>query len=253
MRSTEPGTERNEGAVVRDILLESLVIAENSSQLLSAAWSVLIKHEGRLLKLLLDRFRFVATIPDLRVSELLGNRQAPLYVEAAFRTPIWPYWRAVLQMLDGHLAEVIEHAPAEAILICKTWLEKTPPELAPGTKFPCRNHAASVALGIAREYQAQRAEEQYPKSDIEQKAYETALLSANDLPDKVAAFALEMAKRKPLPPAIQSRAEAAKIAAEEELLRWKSNTAEKSEVAPELPEALFWFGTVKGPVARRPN
>ena len=221
--SRAEGDGTDQGTVVRDLLLESVVVNENSRASLSAAWPILSKSDGQLLKLLLDRFMFVATIPDLRLSGLTKNANVAPQVEVAFRVPLWPYWGAVLETLDEHCSEICQLVPNEAARICKLWLEKTPLELSSGRAFPFRRCAAGVALAVAREFQALRAEGEYLRDLEEQTAYEAALLAAHELPSEVSDFALEMARRKPPSQEIQERAFTAKIASEEKRRQWEES------------------------------
>jgi len=244
-RAEEIGTD--EGTVIRDLLLESVVVSENSRALLSMGWSVLCEEDGRLLKLLLDRFMFVATIPDLRLPKLITNQNITPQVEVAFRVPLWPYWGAVLATLDEHCGIVCRLVPNEAARICKLWLEKTPFEIASGTSFPFRDHAAKVGLSVAREFQAQRAEGQYLSKAEEQTAYQAALLAAHDLPDEVSTFALEMAHRKPASEEIQVRAEAARIAAEKKRRQWEEENPDRVEQLRLLGESPLPLGERVGP------
>ncbi|TWT49045.1 hypothetical protein KOR42_39610 [Thalassoglobus neptunius] len=241
-RTENNGTD--EGTVIRDLLLESVVVSENSRALLSMAWPVLIENDGRLLKLLLDRFMFVATIPDLRLPKLVNNGNIALQVEVAFRFPLWPYWGAVLATLDEHSAVVCRIVSNEAAWVCKLWLEKMPREIEPGTPFPFRDHASKAALSIAREFQALRAEGVYLHDAKEQIAYQAALLAAHEFPDEVSSFALEMARRKPASQEIQERAEAAKVELEEKRRRWE-------EENPDCVEQLQHLGALPLPLGER--
>ncbi len=62
--------------------------------------------------------------------------------------------------------------------------------------MPWRRHAAELALAIARDIQARKAEGQYFSDEEDQTAYEAALYAAQDLPDEVASLCLELAKRR---------------------------------------------------------
>lgn len=241
----ENGTD--EGTVVRDLLMESVVVSENSHSLLSLAWPVLVESEGRRLKLLLDRFMFVATIPDLRLPKLVKTGAVAPQVEIAFRIPVWPYWGAILTMLESHLDEICRLVPGETARICKLWLEKTPVEVAPDTAFPWRDKAAKVALGVAREFQARQAENQYLEESEEKLSYEAALLAAHEFPDDVVAFALEMAKRRPQSPKIQERADTARIEAEAKRHQWEEEHPERVQQLRELGEPLLPLGELIGP------
>ena len=89
------------GKVVRDLFLESLFLATNANQLLQRVWSVLTGDDGRLLNRLLDRFLFVATLPDPRLAEIAETAEAAVRLEHAFRIPFWPYWGPVLTILHA--------------------------------------------------------------------------------------------------------------------------------------------------------
>lgn len=201
------------GAVIRDLMLESLVVSENSRLLLSMAWEVLIQEDGRLLRLLLERFLFVATIPDLRLVELGGTEPVAPQVEVAFRTPLWPYWGAVISTLHEHRDVACQLAPTEVARICKLWMEKSPAAFASGTPYPFRAEAARVALTVARHYQDSRGDRNHSNREA-RIAYEAVLLSARELPDDVSAFALEVSRRTS-PPADAGSEPGAVVAASE--------------------------------------
>ena len=56
----EDGTE--EGAIIRDQLIEALFLATNAVALLQRSWEALTANRGRLLALMLERFMFTATL-----------------------------------------------------------------------------------------------------------------------------------------------------------------------------------------------
>ena len=60
----EPGDGGVGSTLLRDIFVEAVVVAENAGQLLELVWPVLVASDARLLALLLDRFLYVATVPD---------------------------------------------------------------------------------------------------------------------------------------------------------------------------------------------
>ena len=243
----------DEGTVVRDLILESVVVSENSHELLSLAWPVLVQEGGQILRRLLDRFLFVATIPDLRLPKLVQDESVAPQVEVAFRVPLWPYWKSLLRILDEHGDEISRLAPIEAAKICRMWLEKTPAELTPGTPFPWRVHAARVSLCVAREMQAQRAEGRSIHDRQDRIAYEAALLSAHDLPDEVSQFALEMANRRPLSPQIHDRAEVARQKAEEEARRRDLEDPERARRIRGLCTPALRVGPLREPWADGPR
>ena len=214
------------GTLLRDLFVEAVVLAENAGRLLELVWLVLIADNARLLASLLDRFLYVATVPDPRVRRLPGTETVSPQIEATFRIPYWPYWGPVIATLRRHSDYIVRLAPLLATRICRLWLEHTPWETEDGKPFPWRREAAELAVAIAREVQTQVAEGIYLPDDLERSAYETALLAAADMPDEVAALMLELAQRRDVLPAIRARAqEARRKAKAADLARLKDNPA----------------------------
>jgi hypothetical protein len=85
-----------EGAIIRDLLLEALFLATNAIALLLRSWPVLSANRGRLLKLVLERFLFAATLPDPRIELLVTETEDRAQWEHLFRLPYWPYWGPML-------------------------------------------------------------------------------------------------------------------------------------------------------------
>ena len=212
MERSDDGSD--DGIVVRDLLLESVIFTENSQRVLNQAWPVLVANEGALLKRLLDRFLFVATIPDARFRSAIGDGSLTLQSDVAFRMPFWPYWGALLLTLEQRTEDVLHFAPYDAAKICRMWLDKLPAQIAPGVQFPWRGPASRIAHSIAREMQGRRSEGHYFEDDDDRIAYEAALFASPDLPDDISQLALELAHRRPISQQIQERADKARREAE---------------------------------------
>jgi hypothetical protein len=246
LRRADSGTD--EGTVVCDLLLEAVVVSENAYALMALVWPVLVAEDAKYLKRLLDRFLFVATIPDLGLPDLAHRHAITPHMEAAFRVPLWPYWGALLRTLDEHVDEIASLAPIEAARICRMWLEFAPVDNPSTRPFPWRLHSARIALKLARELRAQRAEGTHIGSEQECIAYEAALLAAHEFPDEVTEFALEMAERRPPSPEIQRRAEAARVAAEEAKARREAEDPERAEMVRRLGQSpLSGLGPLSDP------
>lgn len=86
----EDGTE--EGAIIRDQLVEALFLATNAVALLQRSWDALTANRGRLLALMLERFMFAATLPDPRIGALSSATERTGEWDHLFRLPYWPYW-----------------------------------------------------------------------------------------------------------------------------------------------------------------
>lgn len=236
----------NEGQLLRDAFLEAVIVAENSRQLLEIIWPAITANGGKLLNQLLDRFLYVATVPDRRFLELAGEERRDARVAAAFRSPFWPYWGSMLNTLWRHHEAVIEQAPLLAAQICRMWLEKMPWEFEAGRAFPWREQATDLALAIAREVQAQDEEGRWHGDELERTAYEAALLAASDRPEEASAVALELCRRRPLRPDIQERAASARQEAER--LRREAERQEDPEVARRRRRSLLATRRLDGPL-----
>ena len=155
---------------------------------------------------MLDRFLFVATLPDPRVAALVQQVEADrTQFEHIFRVPYWPYWGPLLMVLHAHRADVVRFAPHNAAKICSLWLKEMPLQLTPGQTMPWRREAAELALAIGREIQALSAEGDYFSNGHDKAVYEAVLWAAPDLLDEVAAICLELAERRDLNSDIRRR------------------------------------------------
>jgi hypothetical protein len=178
--------------LVRDLLLDSLIIASDSGLLLEKVWATLKSEEGVLLRRFLLRFLHVATVPNplvLEVARLID--EAPTLAATQERLPYWPYWLPTLSFVYAHRSEVIELAPLEIAHICEKWLR-----FAPAT-YPFRHEAAEIALDMAVSCRRfKQAGGWYSGEErLDAIVYRAALAAARDLPSEVKAFALEAAGR----------------------------------------------------------
>jgi hypothetical protein len=244
VEQTEDGSDS--GKVVRDLLLESLFLAINAGELLNRVWSVLTSDTGRLLNRLLDRFLFVATLPDPRLAEIAETAEAAARLEHAFRIPFWPYWGSVLTILCARCEEVVRLAPLTTARVCCLWLRTMPTELDHGRPMPWRQEAATLAVAIAREFQARNAEGTFLGGHDHQVVYEAALYAAPDTPDEVASLCLELAQRRDPSPQIQTRANQARLAREEESRRFRQANPQRARKQP-VPGSLMFLGPLREP------
>jgi hypothetical protein len=241
----EDGT--SEGRVTCDLLLEAMCVSENAHALMVDAWRVLIANQGKRLKRLLDRFLFVATLPDLELLKESASRQPTPQMEAAFRIPRFAYWGAVIRVLDERVQDVFSIAPIEVARICSLWLGVTPVTVKSGAPFPWRSHAARLAVTVARELQARQAEGRHAGKGDDRIAYEAALLSAQEFPDEVSQFVLEMAERRALSPEIERRAESARRAAAERAAARAAEDPEREARIQMLGESPLMQGELRAP------
>ena len=228
--------ESTPDALLRDLFLESLFLATNARTLLDLTWPVLIANEGAVLRRLLDRFLFVATLPDTGVLALASDEDDTERFDYAFRVPQVPYWAPMLIVLHAHCDEVARNAPYEATRICALWLRTMPFEIAKDVRMPWRQEAAELAIAIAREVQARTEENSYYGSRSDKIIYEALLYAARDLPADVAALSLELAKRRPLSPATSARVQATREKRRQER-KETEKTKRKAMMSPIIPRS----------------
>lgn len=221
-----------EGGLIRDLFLDSLFLATNATALLTRVWPVVIANKGALLSRLLDRFLFVATLPDARLLALLPDQDDAERLSHAFRTPELIYFAPMLTVLHAHRDEVAKSAPYEAARICSLWLKSIPFELAPGIRMLWRQEAAELALSIAREVQTQSLENSYFGSREDKVVYDALLYAARDLPAEVAELSLELANRRPTAPAVSARVEATRQQRRAEQKERSAKAKRKAQMAP---------------------
>ena len=201
----ELDAEAPTGAVLRDLFLESLFLATNAWALLERSWPALIANSGALLNRMLNRFLFVATLPDPRLAAFIEAGSDSAQWEHLMRMPYWPYWGPMLSVLYGHLADVVRLTPHTAAKVCGLWLRTTPTEFSPGQAMPWRQEAAELAVAIGREVQALNAEGNYISNNQDKFPYEAVLWAAPELPDDVAQLCLELAERRDLNEEVRAR------------------------------------------------
>jgi hypothetical protein len=201
--------EKESSTLLRDLFLEALFLATNAAELLERSWAVLAANGGNLLNRLLDRFLFVATLPDPQLTKFADSGDDATRFEHLFRVPFGPYWGPVLTVLRAHLPEVARIAPANTARVCSLWLKMTSVELRPGQPTPWRREAAELSLALARELQARNAEGDYHSGKYDRAAYEAALYAAGDLPQEIGQLCLELAQRREMAADIVTRVEEA--------------------------------------------
>ena len=206
-----------------DILLDALCLDAQLDRHLEDRIELLFADDGALLKRLLHRFLHVATVPSIP-SHVAIESGLRIYLEADMRFPILERWGPMGRFLDAHTQRVGALGAPVVARVCKTWLGSLPTML--GDKpMPLRGVIARVALETARTEQIiSTARRFHGGGDTDKLIYSTALLGAPDLPQEVAAFALEMAQRRPMAEATQARVDSLRAADRaERIARAKDN------------------------------
>ncbi len=178
-----------------DLLLESLVFAANPTPLLEAVYPTLVADGGVLLRRLLNRFLYAATLPNPAALLLIreGGEEMSSIAATTDRDPNWPYWPAMLSFLASHSAEVATLAPTEAARVASTWLRKAP------RTWRWRAEAAKLAVVVAMSFFA-RENRRYDPENKECEAVLVALVAACiERPDEVESVLLSICKRIRMP------------------------------------------------------
>ncbi|MBI1685167.1 hypothetical protein [Caulobacter hibisci] len=193
-------------AAAADLLLDALFLDPNAEVFLSRRADRLLADKGALLDRLLRRFMHVASTPNGVQSD---DADVSLYIESHYRTPILRHWPPMLRFLAAHHDKVAALGSSVVAKVCGAWLEKTP-TMFESSPFPARREAAILALASARTEQVMSVAHGCVGrgGDDGNPLYVAALAAAAELPDEVAAFALELAGRRPLDPQTAARVDA---------------------------------------------
>ncbi len=194
-----------------DILLDALCLDARLDHHLENRLELLFADDGALLKRLLHRFLHVATVPSIP-SHMAVESSLRIYLEADMRFPIFERWRPMGRFLHAHAQRVGALGAPIVARVCKTWLGSLPTMLG-DQPMPLRDVMATVALETARTEQITSTARQFHGDGDDGKLiFGTALLGAPDLPVEVAAFALEMAQRRPMAEALQAQVDSLRAA-----------------------------------------
>jgi hypothetical protein len=180
-----------------DILLDALFLDPAATTFLEERVDVLFANNAEHLQRLLARFGHVATVSGVSPGDEGPLKDYGVYLEAKFRTPIVGRWPALAAFLSRHQERVADLALVRMSMLCERWLTTTPLTRLDGTPFPCRREFAALALATARARQLGVEKGEIYVGDNDG-IFQSAFAGAQDIPDEVAAWALEMARRRPI-------------------------------------------------------
>lgn len=195
LRARFSGVEDKRNVLVSDLLLESVIFASDSAQLLDRVWPELIADNGRLLGRLLRSFQHVATFPHPKLVAIFREQDPTLElnVAARHRLPFWQYWIPMLGCLGRHAAEAIAVQPVLIAEITARWLNSTPSD------WPQRRAAGTLAvLNGQRALRAENAEYYGAKWSTPAVVYRALLLASAEYPEAAEALALKLSGRRSL-------------------------------------------------------
>ena len=213
--------EDGNAVMAADYYLDALIFSGNAATLLEQLWPDLLADKARMLRRLLKRFLYIATIPDPR-AEAFAEAGDLDWLSTRLRIPFVLYWYAPLRVLEQHRADVSQFALFLGAEICELWLRTIPKE------WGGRVDAARLAIHLAKEVQGLRAEDVWFSDNSDQKVYEALCHAAPDFPDEVSQILLEVCHRRPQSPEIVAR----EIAYREK--RRKEAAEQEESLSPEL-------------------
>lgn len=188
-----------------DVLLDALCLDPLADRYLASRSGLLFADNGKLLNRLLARFLHTATVPEPSAATVL-DPDFSLYAEAEIRSPIWTAWPPLIRFLVEHRSTIAALESRTVAKVCQVWLSKAPTRIE-GNLVLGREGITELALETARYYQVRSIAYTFygGGSAKDSELFTAALAGAEDKPDLVAAFALEMARRRPLTAATQAR------------------------------------------------
>jgi len=189
-----------------DLMLDALFTDPEAGVLLEQKVELLLADRGQLLRRLLVRFQHVATIPNVQ-SDVAMDETFRLHFETEFRRPVITYWPALLRFLHKYRDRAAEWAGSEVARIASLWLTATP-RSTDSERILLRAEAAQVALACGRSAQLDIMKNGYRYGRDDQPLFAAVLLGADDMPDQIAGWALEMAHRRPPSQSIADAVEA---------------------------------------------
>jgi hypothetical protein len=179
------------------ILLDALFLDPAATIFLEERADMLFANNAEHLQRLLARFDHIATTSGVSPSNEGPWKDYGVYLQAKFRTPIVGRWPALAAFLSRHQQRVADLVLPSVSVLCERWLTTVPLARSDGTPFPYRREFAELALSTARAHQLSVAKGVIYVGDNDG-VFQAAFAGAKDIPDEVAAWALEMARRRPM-------------------------------------------------------
>lgn len=204
-----------------DILLDALCLDPEAERFLNERVELLLANNAKHLNRLLIRFHHIGTVP---VSGEVGTASPlGLYIEATLRSVVLGRWPPVLRFLIAQREKLRSLVSSAVAKVIHTWLTRTPQEFQSGAPMPFRRELTEIALLMARSMQVEKAHGVI-YLDTDPMLYTAPLAGAADLPDEVAAWALELVGRRRVADEITLRiAEARRQQAERHAKRLQSD------------------------------
>lgn len=184
--------------LAEDILLDALFLDPAAATFLEQRAEMLFADNARYLQRLLMRFEHVATVSGVKAGNDGPLRDFGIYLEAKFRAPIVGRWPAMASFLTRHRDRIAEFILPVVSALCERWLTNLPLVTSDRRPVPYRREFAELAHATARARQLSAAKGDIYVGRNNDSIFPAAFAGAQDIPDEVAAWALEMAQRRPM-------------------------------------------------------
>jgi hypothetical protein len=167
--------ERQDQWLLAELFLDATLFAHDSAAVVRSLWPTLVADKGVLLRRLLRRLRFSASVPDPMGGLIFaGAPEMETYWAIQRRMPLWPIWIPFLEVLHEERRVALELAEAEVAPVVETWLRFAGPN-ARGSDL-----AAEIALDCGR-FVREQSEAGTHFEDKLEKALWSAALSAGSV------------------------------------------------------------------------
>jgi len=196
--------EGGQPPLAMDVLLDAICLDPEAERFLNERAEFLLANGGRWLDRLLRRFRHVASVPSVAPALLSAETSMGLYLEANYRALVIGRWPPMASFLARHGARVADLMLPSVSAVCEAWLNGVPP-LIGGTPTLYRKELAQLALRTAQVVQADKASGTIHIGHDDPPFFSAALAGAPDLPEEVAAWALEMTGRRDVSDFVRER------------------------------------------------
>lgn len=162
--------EREDQWLLAELFLDAALFAHDSAAVVRSLWPTLIADNGNLLRRLLRRLRFSASVPDPTGGLIFaGAPEMETYWAIQRRVPLWPIWIPFLEVLHEERATAIELADAEVAPMVEAWLQFAGPN-AKGSDL-----AAEIALECGRFLREQSEAGTFFEDKLEKSLWSAAL------------------------------------------------------------------------------
>jgi hypothetical protein len=227
-------------------LVEGLLRSPDGGKALQEFLPDILKAAPGVLAETLKTFLTVATRPSEFSRVLRRDHPVGAAARATYRVPVPELWPGVIGALEPNAAALAAVSPVEVADVARVWLSDqgvvTKPEFASTTATCSR-----LAVTAAREVQARIAERGWGREEGHPRVCEALLLAAPWLPEEVAEVSLELAERRPDPPAVVARVEAVKKRNAEEMARRLAQLTDEQKREMSARRGSFSIGPTPKP------